>query len=1250
MNNDSKFLNAVDITSTIRAPGEYKYYYCGENNSETDKSFLVVASMWYNDKITSDMELLVSCHNPRNTAQLFLNNRTNSYNIFIYKNIIDYRNENMSLKLINQINLTANFQIETTNNQIQIDKKKVKIFLVGKNYLIINVVDYNILLLDFIKGKYITIFSRGFEDKETLFNIIDTYDESYLLDGEPRIRSYVFLSKKNQERKIPTYSYKYFILQKDVFKFKNILLHSIDFDLGNSEPLGLKIGKIFMPGSGGLKFCFIVIFISITSLFQLITDYDNLNLHNMLKKNSRAENNIKDSDEEDNNENMPNKEKDNKDLNTIKLNLNNNDLVYNKTKYWINKRKICTEKKNITQYIKFILNINEKRICSFVLFFESKNIISYNFNYTDNPETIKNKIFIPINMNLSLESKNFYKLFKPPAKIFRFAELYLFKNSSFFNYSKNNLIICDKNKMHIYSQESQKPIYTYEFYKEDLSCFIIIEGLGSTFLLTGNKLFKIIYNQRYSLFSDEKVFNNLKTNISYYKANKKLSFPIFEFQPEDIWKAYCSSLGLEKTEFNEEEILNKNSEEINPMKNNRRIHSKNAVDKYCTLCGSKAEKSCTDCNIRFYCCEEHFKYDFYSFHFFECQWFQFFSRKDIMNIPDNEIRYKILYNELIKVCGRILTYIFMRIYSKKDYQYFLNMILIMVKILDNFGFKLNLLEFCNCNYTLNERIANRYQKIIFYQEALFFYVHLNFLKCTFALKSGLYNLTDCYLKIINNDIIPLLTPKMNKRIISLKCSKTSIDILYNDQYFNEFNSELFFNIEKFIKNNSAPNNSIDLVEEYIIKHLMSLSLLAKFKEKINSSIEVQKSFVNINLMFDDHFNEGEKKIISYCYFFTSFYLVRIGKVPQAVKLLKRLITFFAKLNNDVNILKYLTYHNLGLIQYALGNFDIGIHNMEIAYKLIIENNFSDKIKIKVIDSLSLAYLNKNNLYKAFLLIKKSIQERKILHKKGDKIDCTKLEVYLNYINDLYEYTFISKARLLIKKKYNNSDEIELMKIILGEEDKEMVVSERDISQFIKVAKFIWDLPEDVLRQLNIDNPPRALRNIDNNNREGQHNDKNVSFNSEISVSMTTTTFMYKENTNEKEDMEEEYEDDIEIKTSLYDNLLSRKLQKDFKELKSIYFKRNIILRDSLGDIEKLNINYEPIFTPEFERIIEKMKSTFLLKEIFYSSQKEKWRDELYNYNQNNILFGLSKYLKMEKIKNMLAIEKTKILEAVRQKK
>ena len=482
MDEFDNFLNSVDITSNIRSKGEYKYYYCGENNSESDKSFTVVSTMWFNEKITPEMDLITSCYNPTNTAQIFYNNKTNSYNILIYKNIIDYRNENMQLKLLQNINLSINLPLEINNNQFQkdkIDKKKVKIFLVGKNYLLINIIDYNILLLDYSTGGYITIFTRLLEANETLFNIIDTYDEPYMLNGEQKIRSYVFLSKKNQERKTPTYSYKYFIIQKDVFKLKNILLHSIDFDLGNAEPLGLKIGKIFEPESSGQKFSFIFIFISSSTLFQLITDYDNLNFHNMLKKNSRVENN-NNNDEEKNNISI---DYDNDDL----KNINQNNINKNRTKYWTIKRKIESEKKNFVQNIKSVLNINDKRICSFVIFFESKNIVSYTFNYTDTPEEIKNKIFVTSNINLSSEQNIFEQFFKAPAKVYKFVDLYMFKAGTFFNYSRNNLVLCDRYKMHIYSEESDFPVYTYEFYQEDLSIFITLEGIGCTFLLTGTQ-------------------------------------------------------------------------------------------------------------------------------------------------------------------------------------------------------------------------------------------------------------------------------------------------------------------------------------------------------------------------------------------------------------------------------------------------------------------------------------------------------------------------------------------------------------------------------------------------------------------------------------------------------------------------------------------------------------------------------------------------------------------------------------------
>ena len=64
-----------------------------------------------------------------------------------------------------------------------------------------------------------------------------------------------------------------------------------------------------------------------------------------------------------------------------------------------------------------------------------------------------------------------------------------------------------------------------------------------------------------------------------------------------------------------------------------------------------------------------------------------------MSIKNQEIRYKILYNELIKVAGRILNFIFTRIFTKTDYPYFLNMILILINIFTNFGFLINLSDF-----------------------------------------------------------------------------------------------------------------------------------------------------------------------------------------------------------------------------------------------------------------------------------------------------------------------------------------------------------------------------------------------------------------------------------------------------------------------------------------------------------------------------------------------------------------------------
>ena len=1230
----NNFLNEVNITSNIRGPGEYKYFYFGENSSASDKSFLVFSTMWYTDKVTDDMKIICSCYNSIHIAQLYINKITNLYNLFIYKNKIDFRNENMSLKLLKIINIIPNNKTEQNNisksntNQTRNEKDymnymDVKIFFAANNYLLLNEKDCRILLIDFTKGNYVTIFSKNFEEKELLYNIFDTYDENFAVNGEQKTRTYVFISIKYQERKTPTYRYSYFIVQKAIDKI--IHLYPINLDLGNSEPIGLKISKIIHKDKDKNKSqqkCFFVFcFLSTSICLQLVTGYDNLTLHKMFQKYCKiaAEDVV------------------NRDITDEEINLK-------KPQFWISRNNIKKEKNQFCQGMNISLNIKYDNLCSLTYYFETKGVISYNFNYSDLPEEVFSKIIISarelnLNNGFDVMKKN-----DPKIRTYNFIDFYQFKTNCFFGFSDKNLVIGEKNVVHIYDENDENtnyPVFTYEFFQESLTLLINIEGIGCSFLLTGTKLFKIIYNQRYKLFSNDLLFSENK--IHYYKINystkknnndnvDKLIFPLFEYKPEDIWNAYCNNLDISPIKF-KEDFSDDTEEEVDCHSKNFKKYKKKDFSNVCVLCNKKCEFVCSHCGSRYYCCNEHFKYDYFSYHFFECELIQFFKREDIMNIANIEIRYKILYNELIKVSGRILHFIFRRIYTKEDYLYFLNMILILIDIFTNFGFNANLSDFCSLNFnSSNDKRKQRYEKAIFYLEALFYYIQLNFLKCTFTLRGGLYNLTDCYLKIIKNDIVPKLTPKSHQRLISLKFEKFPKKIIYNNRYFSEFETSLFFDIRRYVKY-LGTNNYIDIIEEYIIKHLKTLSLFSKFKIKINSNIEVQNTLVDINLLFDDHYSENifYKNIVPYAYFSTTFYLVEIGKITQTVKLLRRMVGYNFDLLLDSKLYA-LTYYNLGLLQYALGYFDIGIHNIETAYKTIVSNNFSDKIKFDVIDSLGLAYLNQKNLFKAYILFQTSIKERNKLNKKKYKIKCNRLYSYLNYIVDLYEYNFISKTRFLIKKKYGNYDQHRLLKFILSEEDKELVISEQNLGQFIKVVEFVWELSDSVLKQLNQDNPPKVSTT---NNREEYHHERNISFNSDVSQ---TSTFNYKDNLNERDEFWTEYEEDIEVKTSLYDTLLSRQQQHEFKKLKTIYLKRDIILRDPLGAIEKFNINFDPIYADEFQKIIEKLKIDFLLKEIFYCFQNEKWRDELYNYNQNNILFGLSKYLKIQKIHNMMSFE------------
>ena len=157
-NEELSLLNPVNITSNVRAPGEYKYYYCGENALEKDKSFLAFSTMQYTTQIAAEHELLASTYNNDYTAQLYLNKTIKIYTLFIYKSSIDYRNENIDFKPLQVINIPIPSFLK--NGNIEFEKILSKIFFAANNFILLNDIDHRILLIDFMTGKFVKIYEK----------------------------------------------------------------------------------------------------------------------------------------------------------------------------------------------------------------------------------------------------------------------------------------------------------------------------------------------------------------------------------------------------------------------------------------------------------------------------------------------------------------------------------------------------------------------------------------------------------------------------------------------------------------------------------------------------------------------------------------------------------------------------------------------------------------------------------------------------------------------------------------------------------------------------------------------------------------------------------------------------------------------------------------------------------------------------------------------------------------------------------
>lgn len=106
-------------------------------------------------------------------------------------------------------------------------------------------------------------------------------------------------------------------------------------------------------------------------------------------------------------------------------------------------------------------------------------------------------------------------------------------------------------------------------------------------------------------------------------------------------------------------------------------------------------------------------------------------------------------------------------------------------------------------------------------------------------------------------------------------------------------------------------------------------------------------------------------------------------------------------NND---LKFLSLCNLGLLHAALGYSEESIHNFEEAHRLVSQNNMSTNYLLRILELLSLSYLNNRASRKAIVTLKMNIGIRELrMNDEENNKDLLRLKNYLTYTIDNFIY-------------------------------------------------------------------------------------------------------------------------------------------------------------------------------------------------------------------------------------------------------
>ena len=415
-----------------------------------------------------------------------------------------------------------------------------------------------------------------------------------------------------------------------------------------------------------------------------------------------------------------------------------------------------------------------------------------------------------------------------------------------------------------------------------------------------------------------------------------------------------------------------------------------------------------------------------------------------------------------------------------------------------------------------------------------------------------------------------------------------------------------------------------------------------------------------------------------------------------------------KNNDEIIISTYFSLEakinlNIGLLVTYNGNFNLGIHYLENCYRLCFEKKLSTSLTMKILSLLGLAYINYDKIDTAFILLKTGINlTKKFLMVKNNfnstilinKLLLFKLKLYLLFLYQYISYKYQKMNKLLnTKTKGKNKiikdpDDIpmsifpfpfnKMSPALIGyvcEEDKtikladflkEKINKEDESFKFeldsnldkfvlfcnnykfdmiIKALEFLYKLSDKEYEILNIDN---GAMQKDESKEDNLNQKERSSFMSRDSSLSYSRSIINKEKIhfNLKED-NENFFDEIEVKIGLYEQL-SDLQQKELKSIQNNILRRSILLRDPKGKIDKFNLNYHPKYTFDFYELFRKMSETIFLNQLEKFGVSEQYEAKIFENNNDGLIHTLRRYLNLEKIQNILYMEKVKLIEKYKQ--